>query len=121
RTYIESARRFAEVPPLTPAQTEALDLFDVLANDPALHFFMEFRAGDVQLVHNHSLLHDRTTFEDWPEPERRRHLLGLWLAPVEARPLPAVFAERYGSLVPGNRGGIQFPETTLTIPWQCEG
>ncbi len=98
RPYIESARRFAEVPPLTPLQTEALDAFDALANDPALHFFMEFRAGDVQLVHNHTLLHDRTAFEDWPEPERRRHLLRLWLAPAEARPLPAVFAERYGSV-----------------------
>lgn len=37
--------------------------------------FMEFRPGDVQLVHNHTVLHDRTSFEDWPEPERKRHLL----------------------------------------------
>jgi hypothetical protein len=117
RPYIESARRFAKVPPLTPVQTEALDAFDALANDPALHFFMEFRAGDVQLVHNHSLLHDRTAFEDWPEPERKRHLLRLWLAPAQARPLPAVFAERYGSLIPGNRGGIHFPDSPLTVPW----
>jgi len=118
RPYIESARRFADVPPLTAAQTEALDAFDALANDPALHFFMEFRAGDVQLVHNHTLLHDRTAFEDWPEPERRRHLLRLWLAPAEARPLPAVFGERYGSLIPGQRGGIHLPGSPLTVPWQ---
>jgi hypothetical protein len=121
RPYIESARRFAEVPPLTPAQTEALNAFDALANDPALHFFMEFRAGDVQLVCNHSLLHDRTAFEDWPEPERRRHLLRLWLAPPEARPLPAVFADRYGGLIPGHRGGIHFPGSPLTVPWQPDG
>jgi hypothetical protein len=117
RSYIESARRFADVPPLTPEQREALDLFESLANDPALHFFMEFRAGDVQLVHNHTLLHDRTGFEDWPEPERRRHLLRLWLAPAEARPLPAVFAERYGSVIPGDRGGIHFPNVALTVPF----
>jgi hypothetical protein len=67
---------------------------------------MEFRPGDIQLVHNHTLLHDRTAFEDWPEPERKRHLLRLWLAPSGARPLPAVFAERYGSVVPGERGGV---------------
>src|SRR4029077_11977695 len=60
RNYIESARRFAEVPALTAVQREALDLFDKLTNDPALHFRMEFQAGDVQLVHNHTLLHDRT-------------------------------------------------------------
>ncbi|MFI4988107.1 MAG: TauD/TfdA family dioxygenase, partial [Alphaproteobacteria bacterium] len=88
RQYIASARRFAEVPPLTAGQIEALDLFDALANDPALCLHMAFEPGDIQLVHNHTLLHDRTAFEDWPEPEKRRHLLRLWLAPREARPLP---------------------------------
>ncbi len=116
RQYIESARRFADVPPLTSKQIEALDLFDSLANDPALHLMMEFRPGDVQLVHNHTLLHDRTAFEDWPEPERKRHLLRLWLAPPEARPLPMVFAERYGSITPGDRGGVVVKGTMLTAP-----
>lgn len=106
RQYIESARRFPDVAPLTRAQTEALDLFDALANDPRLVLHMEFRPGDIQLVHNHALLHDRTAFEDWPEPERKRHLLRLWLAPDDARPLPPVFAERYGSVAPGARGGV---------------
>lgn len=120
RQYIESARRFPEVLPLTARQIEALDLFDALANNPALHLLMEFRPGDVQLVHNHTLLHDRTAFEDWPEPERKRHLLRLWLAPPEARPLPAVFAERYGSLTPGDRGGVIVKGTKLTAPLDAE-
>ena len=63
---------------------------------------------------------DRTAFEDWREPERRRHLLRLWLAPEKARPLPPVFAERYGSVVPGQRGGIEVPGTRYTIPWEPE-
>ena len=33
--------RFPEVPPLTAEQVEALDLFNALANDPALNFCME--------------------------------------------------------------------------------
>jgi hypothetical protein len=121
RSYIESARRFPEIPPLTPEQIEALDLFDQLANDPALHFRMELQPGDVQLVHNHTLLHDRTAFEDWPEPERKRHLLRLWLAPEGARPLPPVFVERYGSVVLGQRGGVAVPGMRSTIPWEAEG
>ena len=119
RNYIESARRFPDVPPLTSEQLSALNLFDQLANDPALHFQMEFRPGDIQLVHNHTLLHDRTAFDDWPEPERKRHLLRLWLAPVEARPLPPAFAERYGSVVAGQRGGITVSDTRYTIPWEA--
>ena len=116
RQYIDSAQRFAEAPSITPALKEALDLFDSLADDPAINFMMEFHPGDVQLVHNHTLLHDRTGFEDWPEPERERHLLRLWLAPKEARPLPPIYAERYGSVTPGDRGGIVLPTTQFNAP-----
>jgi len=115
RQYIESARRFPGVAPLTPIQTEALDLFDELANDPKLHFMMELEPGDIQLVHNHTILHDRTAFEDFPEPERKRHLLRLWLAPPNARPLPEVYAERFGSITPGDRGGVVVTGSRPTI------
>ena len=120
RQYIESARRFADVPPLTQIQIEALDLFDSLANDPSLNLFMELQPGDIQIVHNHTILHDRTAFEDWPEPERKRHLLRLWLAPANARPLPPVYAERFGSVVPGNRGGVSVNGMTLTVTLDAE-
>ena len=119
RQYIDSAQRFEDAPRLTPAHVAALDLFDQLANDPALHFLMTLPAGDIQLVHNHTLLHDRTGFTDWPEPERRRHLLRLWLAPSDARPLPPVFAQRYGSVVPGARGGV-VAAVALNAPLRAE-
>jgi hypothetical protein len=117
RAYIESARRFPNVAPLTTEQIEALDLFDALANDPALHFRMELLTGDMQFVHNHSLLHDRTAFEDWPEPARKRHLLRLWLAPSGARPLPPIFAQRYASIVPGKRGGVEVAGARCAVSW----
>jgi hypothetical protein len=31
-------------------------------------------------VQNHVTLHSRSAFEDWPEPERKRHLLRLWIS-----------------------------------------
>ncbi len=119
RAYIESAQRFADAPRLSPLQREALDLFDQLCNRPALHFLMTLERGDIQLVHNHVLLHDRTAFLDWPEPQRRRHLLRLWLAPTDARPLPPVYAQRYGSVVPGARGGVP-PRGALIAPLQAD-
>jgi len=115
RQYIESARRFPGVASLTPTQIEALDLFDELANDPKLNLTMEFQPGDMQFVHNHTILHDRTAFEDFPEPERKRHLLRLWLAPPNARPLPEVFAQRFGSVTAGDRGGIAVKGSRPTI------
>ena len=119
RQYIDSAQRFADAPRLTPAHVEALDMFDSLANDPKLNLFMEFKPGDVQLVHNHTMLHDRTGFVDWPEPERRRHLLRLWLAASDARPLPDVFAQRYGTVTIGDRGGIIVRGTRLHAPLEA--
>lgn len=109
RQYIESARRFEGVAALTDSQVEALNLLDQLANDPGLNLEMELQPGDIQLVHNHTILHDRTAFEDYEEPDRKRHLLRLWLAPIAARSLPLVFAERFGSVDVGKRGGVSVP------------
>jgi Taurine catabolism dioxygenase TauD, TfdA family len=121
RQYIESAQRnFPEARRLTPEQHEAMDLVDELCNDPAIHLSMDFRPGDIQLLHNHQILHSRSDFENWPEPERHRHLLRLWVAPPEARPLPEVFAPRYGGVTPGERGGIVVKGTTFKVPLEAE-
>ena len=121
RQYIESAQRlFAEARRLSRAQVAAMDLLDDLCNDPAIHLAMEFRPGDIQFLHNHQILHSRGDFENWPEPGRHRHLLRLWLAPPEARPLPEVFASRYGSVTPGARGGIMLEGTTLKVTLEAE-
>lgn len=116
RQYIESARRFADAPELTDRQVEALDYFDKLANDPDLYFSMQLEPGDMQFVYNHSQMHDRTAFMDWPEAEKRRHLLRLWLSIDGDRRLPDCFKQRYGSIEIGNRGGIITEQTRLHAP-----
>jgi hypothetical protein len=116
RRYLDSAQRFPEVPRLTDRQRAALDAFDALLEDPALHLMMAFEPGDIQLLHNHQILHDRTAYEDWLEPERKRHLLRLWLCPPDGRPLPACYTQRYGSVEIGNRGGIVLAGASLVAP-----
>lgn len=118
RRYITSAQKFPEARRLSDLEVEALDYFDALAEDPEMHLTMEFRPGDMQFLHNHTILHDRLSYEDWPEPERKRHLLRLWLAAPGARPLPEVYAERYGAVTIGDRGGIVVEGTELTVPLQ---
>ena len=121
RQYIESAQRnFPDARRLTRDQVAAMDLMDQLANDPSIHLSMAFAPGDIQLLHNHQILHSRNDFENWPEPERHRHLLRLWLAPESARPLPEVFAPRYGSVTAGERGGIVVRGTTRTVVLEAE-
>jgi hypothetical protein len=77
---------------------------------------MNLMPGDIQFLHNHTILHARSAYEDWPEAERKRHLLRLWLSPPEARPLPPVFAECYGAITIGDRGGIICKGTRLHAP-----
>ena len=115
RLHIGSSQRFPEARRLTPEDIAALDMLAELAGDPLLRLDMTFMPGDIQFLHNHTILHARTAYEDWSEPERKRHLLRLWLAPPEARPLPPVFAECYGGLAPGNRGGIICEGTRLHV------
>lgn len=116
RQYIDSAQRFDGAMRLTPEHVEALDMFDALANDPELFFGMQLESGDMQFVYNHSQLHDRTGFLDWPDASQRRHLMRLWLSVEGDRPLPECFKERYGSIEVGNRGGIITDKTKLHAP-----
>lgn len=121
RQYIESAQKhFGKARRLSHEQVAAMDLLDELVNEPAIHLSMAFRPGDMQFLHNHQILHSRNDFENWPEPERHRHLLRLWLAPEMGRPLPEVFAPRYGSVTPGARGGIVLSGTALKVPLEAE-
>ena len=116
RDYMESCSRFPELPPMTERQQVALNLFDSLTEDPEYRLDMRFEPGDIQLLHNHQILHARAAFEDWPEIERRRHLLRLWICPPDGRVLPDSLIERYLKLDVGDRGGIVGSATELNVP-----
>ena len=108
-------------PPRTSEQVEALDVLDALAAREDIRLDMDLSPGDMQFLHNHQILHARGAFKDYPEPERRRHLLRLWLAPPKGRPLPPAFAERYGSIDVGTRrGGITVSGMQLQVPFDPE-
>jgi len=86
-THILTAQELPGVPPLTPLQREAMTLVNALANEPRFHTSMMFEPGDFQFLNNHVVYHARTEFVDWPEPDRRRHLLRMWLAVPNSRQL----------------------------------
>jgi hypothetical protein len=79
RWYIDKAQSHPDVPRLTDAQVELLDLIDALAQDPELHLDMDFAPGDIQWLANRTILHSRTAYEDHDDPAQQRHLLRLWL------------------------------------------
>ena len=89
---------------LDATEMATLDFFDEMSHSAELRLDMDFQPGDIQLLNNHMIVHSRTEFEDWPEPERRRHLLRLWLNLHNGRPLEPKFVERYGP--DGGRLGV---------------
>ncbi|ETW93367.1 MAG: hypothetical protein ETSY1_39510 [Candidatus Entotheonella factor] len=92
RSYIDmGANELGQ--PLSEQALEALDLFETLADREDIKLTFTLEPGEVIFFNNCVLLHNRTGFEDYPEPERKRHLLRLWLMMDGVRPLaPAVHA-----------------------------
>ena len=64
---------------LDAAGEAALDELDRTMDHPDFGMDFHFEAGQMQFVDNRRIAHKRTGFRDWPEPERKRHLVRLWL------------------------------------------
>ncbi len=105
RGFLDSAQRHDAVPRRTDDETEFLDLIDTISTEDGVALQMDFRPGDIQFLCNYSMLHSRTDYDDWPEPERKRHLLRLWISLDDGRPLPEHFGRGVTPELAG-RGGI---------------
>lgn len=73
--------------PLTPLETEAFDFFEALAFRADVRFDLTMEPGEVLFSSNFDMLHSRTGFVDWDEPDRKRLILRLWLEDSPPRPL----------------------------------
>jgi alpha-ketoglutarate-dependent taurine dioxygenase len=72
--------------PLDQAGRAALESLTGVIDDPALYKEFQFERGQIQILDNRRLGHKRTEFEDWPESERKRTLIRLWLRDQTTRP-----------------------------------
>jgi hypothetical protein len=78
RYWIEAGHEKAGQP-LLPNQLKALDVLDEYLRRPDLRVEFDLKPGQMFFINNRWILHNRTAFEDYPEMERRRHLVRLWL------------------------------------------
>jgi hypothetical protein len=108
RVLIERAYQSPEIGPMPALQREALDFLEAVAAEPAMHHRFTQRPGDILFLNNWVTFHRRTEFEDHPEPERRRHILRIWLSMPNSRPLHPLFRDNYGATGAGElRGGMR--------------
>ena len=107
RTHIRTAEMGKITPPLTDLQNEALAKIDEVCERSEFQLTMKFEPGDLQFLNNHVTLHTRTAFEDYKDPDRKRHLLRLWVSPLNSRALASGFEPFYRDIRPGTvRGGF---------------
>jgi hypothetical protein len=79
RHRIESAHERAGVP-LSARQAAALDHLDEALGDPLAHVQLHMKRGEVLLVNNRHIAHNRRPFVDHEDPDRRRHMVRMWLS-----------------------------------------
>lgn len=79
----------AEDHPLSTIEKQALAYVEETANRTGVFLDMDFRVGDMQFLNNRTILHTRTDYVDDSEPDRKRHLLRLWLMMPDWPPRPA--------------------------------
>jgi len=58
---------------------EALAAFFEIIDDPEMYKEFQFEAGQMQFLNNRVIGHKRTSFEDWPNTDKKRHLCRVWL------------------------------------------
>ena len=104
---LEHAYSLPGVPPLSPAQKEALEVYKKTIAECAAE--IPFVPGDVQFLNNYVTMHTRRAYEDWPEPSRKRHLLRLWLSDAASHP-KSLREESF------RRGIMPAPGTNLHAP-----
>ena len=104
---VTSAQKLDGVPKIPPQHQEALDTFDQVVRRPELAHTMWLEPGDLQIINSHVTLHSRTDFTDHDDPDRKRLLFRLWLAPPDGDHLPESWRVLYRAVEPGTvRGGI---------------
>jgi len=107
RNRVTSAQKLPGVPQLTSEHWRALETFDRIVRREDLAHTMWLEPGDIQIINSHVTLHSRTEFADHAEPEKKRLLFRLWLAPADSDRLPESWRVLFNAVEPGTvRGGI---------------
>jgi hypothetical protein len=115
RSYIEMAATEAGESLGQDARL-ALDYFEEVARRPDVKLEFTLEPGEAIFFNNCTMLHNRTAFEDHPDPVRKRHLLRLWLMLDGRRPLaPAVHAYKGTQGIAGRDAGSTY-YTGVALP-----
>ena len=58
---------------------EALEAMHNLMSEPENHFSFQLAAGQLQYMNNFGIAHRRTKYVDYDDPDKKRHLVRIFL------------------------------------------
>lgn len=89
--------RYVDWPSMSQKQREALAFIKEILSEreEELSLHMDFMPGDVQILDDSMIWHSRAAFIDDENPQKRRHLLRVWLNYYVERPVAPDFWDRY--------------------------
>jgi hypothetical protein len=85
RYWIERGHARAELP-LPDEAVRALDRLDAELARPGVAFTLRLQPGEILLIHNRRIAHNRTAFVDDAEPANRRWLVRFWVGASAGSP-----------------------------------
>jgi hypothetical protein len=118
KQYHELAMLNSQAPRPSALQQEGLVVFKELCESPKFKHPALFERGDMQFLNNLTTAHSRNEYHD--DPNKKRHLLRLWMSHERSRELPAEFSSRWMNIIPGQRGGVQTSQNNQIVPTLAE-
>ena len=77
--YLTSGHDIIEAP-FPPNELEDFDRVDAVLQNATMRIDIMMEPGNLQLINKYAVMHSRTGFENFDEPQRRRKKLLLWFS-----------------------------------------
>jgi alpha-ketoglutarate-dependent taurine dioxygenase len=94
---ILTSEQLPGVPPMTETERSTVRLVAELAMDPRFCIELRLEPGDMLLLCNHTVFHNRSSFDDGEDDSERRLLLRKWINLDAGRDLTWEFGDHYNT------------------------
>ena len=94
---ILTAEELENSTPLSSLEKKAINYVAELAMQDEIRFDTYLEAGDLALINNNTVLHNRESFVDYDEADMKRLMMRQWINLPKARDLTFDFADHYNT------------------------
>ena len=94
---MKTSQELHGAPRLTETEVAAIDYVANVARRENVQHELRLEAGDMLILNNHWVFHNRSSFQDSTEPDSNRLLMRMWINIEGGRDLSYEFADHYNT------------------------